>query len=164
MKIEVGKSYRTRSGNRIDISYEDTTEYPFDARSGECFTNAGKYWFDEEWHEKDLVALWDDPVDEPKLNTPIRVEILREGEALTHGARDAEYGPPAINMAAAGEMKHLMRRHATRTLSPAEWEALDMVVTKLSRLLTGTPKRDTYVDMAAYAAIAGEIALTPNSD
>lgn len=91
---------------------------------------------------------------------PERVKILHEGAALTFGPRDAEYGPPAINFACAAEMKQLARKHARRDISPAEWEALDMMLTKLGRALVGKPKRDTYVDGATYFAIAGEIALS----
>lgn len=92
---------------------------------------------------------------------PKRVQILHEGARLTNGDRDREYGPPAINMSAAGELKAVMRKHIARDISSAEMEALDMVITKLSRVITGVPKEDTYVDGSTYFAIAGEIALCP---
>lgn len=95
--------------------------------------------------------------------TPLRVQILHSGAALTHGQRDAEYGPPSVNMAAAGAIKKAFREHLARDIDPAELEALDMVMTKLGRIATGTPKLDTYVDAATYFAIAGEIALTPTT-
>lgn len=91
---------------------------------------------------------------------PVRVSILQEGIALTAGERNKEYGDPAINLGCAGRMKAVFRECLTREITPAEQEALDMVMTKLSRLATGAPKRDTYVDLATYAAIAGEVALT----
>lgn len=94
-------------------------------------------------------------------DTPERVKILAEGSALTNGNRDAEYGPPAVNLACAGELKAVFRKHATRNISPGEMEAIDQVLTKLGRLATGSfPKRDTYVDGATYFAIAGEIGLS----
>ena len=89
-----------------------------------------------------------------------RVSILQEGAALTSGDRDADYGPPAINMAAAGALKAAFRAHMRRDISLAELEAIDMALTKLGRLATGKAKRDTYVDCATYIAIAGEIALS----
>lgn len=89
---------------------------------------------------------------------PARVEMLAEAMDLTWGARDKEYGPPAINLRAAGDLKATMRKHIVRDIGPAELEALDMVLTKLARIITGTPKRDSYVDLAAFAAIAGEVA------
>ena len=92
-------------------------------------------------------------------SAPLRVQILHEGAKLTNGDRDSDYGPPAVNMAAAGALKKTFREHMRRDISPAELEALDLALTKLGRLATGKPKRDTYVDAAAYIAIAGEIAL-----
>lgn len=91
---------------------------------------------------------------------PERVRILQDGAGLTHGNRDKEYGPPMLNLAAAGELKLVFRRHLRREISSAELEAIDNVLTKLGRVATGLdPKRDTYVDGATYFAIAGEIAL-----
>lgn len=93
----------------------------------------------------------------------LRVRILETGARLTAGERDAEYGPPAINMAAAGALKAAFRAHMVRDISLAELEAIDMCLTKLGRIATGKPKLDTYVDAATYLAIAGEIAL-PEDD
>ncbi len=96
--------------------------------------------------------------------TPERVKILNEGAELTFGARDDEYGPPEINMACSGALKKALRDHMTRDISLAELEAIDMALTKIGRLATGTPKRDTYVDAATYLAIAGEIGLSAKSE
>jgi hypothetical protein len=90
---------------------------------------------------------------------PERCRILQDAAQLTFGERDAEYGPPEINMAAAGALKATFRKHMIRDISPAELEAIELCLTKLGRIATGAPKRDTYVDAAAYIAIAGEIAL-----
>jgi len=95
---------------------------------------------------------------------PERVKILHEGAQLTNGDRDKEYGPPAVNMACSGELKAVLRKHLRRAMSAAELEAIDMALTKIGRLATGTPKRDTYVDAATYIAIAGEIALSEKSE
>lgn len=89
---------------------------------------------------------------------PTRVQILHEGAALTSGDRDKQYGPPVLNLTLAGELKQVFRNRMTRTLSPGEMEAIDMVLTKISRIGTGTFKRDNYVDGATYVAIAGEVA------
>lgn len=92
--------------------------------------------------------------------TLVRVAILQEGARLTSGDRDADYGPPAVNMAAAGELKAVFRKHLRRDMSLAELEAIDMALTKLGRIATGPkPKRDNYTDCATYVAISGEIAL-----
>lgn len=93
------------------------------------------------------------------VKKPLRVEMLSEGIKLTAGSRDEEYGDPKINMSCAGELKAVLRKWAARDITPAEQEALDMVLTKISRVVTGKPKGDTYVDGATYFAIAGECAL-----
>ena len=98
------------------------------------------------------------------MSIPERVRILADGARLTNGDRDKEYGPPLNNFSLSGKIKRLLREHTGRDIHPAEQEALDMVVTKLSRAVAGKPKRDTYVDGAAYFAIAGEIALSTDKD
>lgn len=88
---------------------------------------------------------------------PERVLALEEAARLTNGDRNADYGPPVVNLAASGELKATMRRHMVRDIPVAELEALDMVLTKIGRIITGPkPKRDNYVDGAAYMAIAWE--------
>lgn len=95
------------------------------------------------------------------MTDTVRVSILKEGAELTSGSRDADYGPPAINMAAAGALKAAFREHLRRDMSLAELEAIDMALTKLGRIATGrVAKRDNYTDAACYVAIAGEIALS----
>ena len=90
---------------------------------------------------------------------PARVLVLEEAASLTSGERDLAYGPPIINLTASGDLKDMMRRHLVRDMSSAELEALDMVLTKIGRIITGPmPKRDNYVDAAAYMAIAREAA------
>ena len=88
-----------------------------------------------------------------------RVLVLEDAASLTSGERDLQYGPPIVNLTASGDLKITMREHLVRDLSPAELEALDMVLTKIGRIITGPePKRDNYVDAAAYMAIAWEAA------
>lgn len=88
---------------------------------------------------------------------PERVLALEEAARLTNGDRNADYGPPVVNLAASGDLKATMRIHIVRDISAAELEALDMVLTKIGRIITGPkPKRDNYVDAAAYMAIAWE--------
>lgn len=90
---------------------------------------------------------------------PLRVQILKDAAVLTDGDRNVEYGDPTINMACAGELKDVVSKYLARAMSPAEREAIDMALSKIARLVTGHPKRDTYVDGACYLAIAGECAI-----
>lgn len=94
-----------------------------------------------------------------------RVLVLEEAASLTSGVRDVQYGPPLVNLSASGDLKRTMREHLVRDLSVAELEALDMVLTKIGRIITGPePKRDNYVDAAAYMAIAWEVAAADKKD
>ena len=80
--------------------------------------------------------------------------------AARYGLMPIDPVMPAVNMAASGALKAAFREHMVRDISLAELEAIDMALTKLGRLATGKAKRDTYVDCAAYIAIAGEIGLS----
>ncbi len=90
----------------------------------------------------------------------VRGGILGDARKATEGDRNKSYGDPSVQLGLAGELKALVRGRMKREVGPAEMEALDMVLTKLSRAVIGSePGRDTYVDGAAYFAIAGECAL-----
>lgn len=100
----------------------------------------------------------------PGKPTAPRELLLRESIALTCGDRDAIYGPPEVNLACAGELKAVFRKwtqQAGVNILPGEQEALDQIMTKLARRATGTIKRDTYADGAAYWAIAWELSGKP---
>ncbi len=92
-----------------------------------------------------------------------RGEILATARALTEGDRNRAYGDPSLQLGLAGSLKAVAHNAHTasgnRTISAAEWEAIDMALSKVSRIVLGPEYRaDNYVDTAAYAAIAGEIA------
>ncbi len=164
--IEARKSYRARSGEVFGKARRYTATpglWMLDDPHGQTrlFHGNGLH-FDrgsDEVHEFDLIEEL--PSDAPAAALPpVRVTILHEGAELTNGSRDAEYGPPSLNMAAAGELKQVFRKHLNRNITPGELEAVELALTKLGRIATGAkPKRDTYVDCATYIAIAGEIAL-----
>lgn len=99
--------------------------------------------------------------DAPDSTEPDRVQVLQDAAALTDGDRDTTYGPPNVNLNAAGRLKALMRELTVRDISPAELEALDLVMTKIGRIVTGPViYRDNYVDGSAYLAIAYENAMS----
>lgn len=165
VKIEARKSYRARNGETFGKARRNNATsgiWMLEDPHGQArlFYGNGLH-FDrgyDEVHEFDLIEEL--PSDTPAALPPVRVAILHEGAELTNGSRDAEYGPPSLNMAAAGELKRVFRKHLNRNITPGELEAVELALTKLGRIATGAkPKRDTYVDCATYIAIAGEIAL-----
>lgn len=91
---------------------------------------------------------------------PVRVAMLHKAAELTDGDRDTEYGPPAKNL---GECAALWRSYIEGkygVLAPIDSEdvAWMNVLQKIARTYTGSAKPDTYIDAAAYSAIAGEVA------
>jgi hypothetical protein len=175
MKIEKGKSYRSRDGDkysRVDRNDDGTWSLWDPKGKRRVYSDDGRYvkgygvehGFDlvAEWQEIDCAPeqLWRNPNYDQFPGDPVRVQILNEGADLSSGDREAVYGPPFINLSCAGELKAVLRKWAQRGLPPGELEALDQVCAKLGRAVTGKKiRRDTYVDGAAYFAIAGEIAL-----
>jgi hypothetical protein len=83
---------------------------------------------------------------------PVRVEVLREAERLTCGDRNKDYGDPVDNHKdiAAGWSVLL------DTEVSAQQVAMCMSWVKSCRTKTSPQKLDSYVDGAAYMAIAAE--------
>ena len=81
-----------------------------------------------------------------------RTEILETAATLINGDRERDYGTPRENFGriAAGWSVIL-----SQDIS-AEQVALCMAWLKLARLVNG-PHLDSYVDAAAYMALAGEL-------
>jgi hypothetical protein len=91
---------------------------------------------------------------------PTRVAMLSEAVHLTSGDRDKEYGPPHNNLSdcAALFTAYLQSKYDVDLTLDAEDVAWFNVLQKIARTFSGVVKPDTYVDAAAYSAIAGECA------
>lgn len=93
------------------------------------------------------------------MTTP-RGQILEDARNLTEGDRNRTYGCPVANMGQFADLvtaylqPKLMEGHR---LTPVD-AAVVMCLTKISRIGVNPNHRDSYVDLAAYAAIAGECA------
>lgn len=93
-----------------------------------------------------------------KANLSIRGDILNEARELTQGDRNKAYGPPGPEYVRLGAM--ITAYLSDKLKDGAAVDAVDaaqiMVLLKMNRSkMRG--RRDTYVDQAAYSAIAGEI-------
>jgi hypothetical protein len=76
------------------------------------------------------------------------VEAIIQERATTHG----EYATMA---ALAQDIKYIMRRGRFTYLKPAHQESLDLIATKIARILCGDPDyRDSWNDIQGYAALA----------
>ena len=70
------------------------------------------------------------------------------------GDRGFEYGHPAVNIKRIAE---LWTTYFGREIDPLD-VCICMALVKISRLVE-TPKRDSFVDLVSYAALAGEMAI-----
>lgn len=98
---------------------------------------------------------------EPHESLPRRVRILREAARLTDRDRQETYGPPHENLQDIARLWNayldiLTERRAERWLLPSDVAILNLLQ-KIARTIRGYHE-DNYIDAAAYAAIAGELA------
>lgn len=98
--------------------------------------------------------------------SPRRVQMLETAIKLTAGDRDMEYGKPYNNLTDCAVLfsAYLVGRFRGETVDEltikltAEDVAWLNVLQKMARTFAGNVKPDTYIDAAAYSAIAGECA------
>lgn len=82
-----------------------------------------------------------------------RKEILKEADRLTAEDRNKAYGPPLLNHERIAKIWEVI---LGTDITPSQ-VALCMVGVKLARLAQTPDHMDSFVDGAAYMAIAGEI-------
>lgn len=83
-----------------------------------------------------------------------RAEILAEAKKCVCGEREHDYGTPENNFTFIGK---LWEAYTGQSYS-AKDVAIMMALLKIARIKTGV-KADSFVDLAGYAACAGEIAV-----
>lgn len=75
-------------------------------------------------------------------------------------SRAEDYGRFIDNALLAQNLKAALRDHAEEqgtVLAPDQWEALEMIMSKVSRLVTGdSHKVDSWVDIAGYATLVAD--------
>jgi len=82
-----------------------------------------------------------------------RGEILDEAKRLTHTDRQKNYGTPYVNHK---RIADLWSVYLETEITPSQ-VALCLCLVKIARLIETPDHEDSFVDLAAYAAIAGEI-------
>ena len=88
----------------------------------------------------------------------IRQEILDKAKECVCGQRQQDYGNPEDNFALIAD---LWTTYMNKTdLFFTSKDVAMMALLKVARIRTGKGTRDSYVDLAGYAACAGEIAET----
>lgn len=96
-----------------------------------------------------------------------RAEVLDEAKKCVCGQREQDYGSPEDNFSTIGYLWSAYLRAAHPNLNIALNEvtpkdvAVMMSLLKVARIATGSSP-DSFVDLAGYAACAGEIATREN--
>lgn len=92
-------------------------------------------------------------------STPQRVNILNTAAELIVGQRQEDYGTPQENFQRFADLTNIIIKKNLETNTPlsARQMADIMVLLKMSRTVN-TPTEDSYIDIAGYAGIAGELA------
>ena len=85
--------------------------------------------------------------------TVSRADILDRAKAIVTGEREKQYGKPEDNFAIIAE---LWGAYTGYKFSPVD-VAMMMALLKVARIKTGVGTVDSFVDLAGYAACAGEI-------
>lgn len=81
-------------------------------------------------------------------------EILETAADLVTGERGAAYGDARVNMEL---IARLWNVYLDGRLITATDAAIMLALLKIARISTGQPKADNFIDLAGYAAIAGQV-------
>lgn len=84
----------------------------------------------------------------------LRGDILQEASRLTHGDRNKNYGDPLTNHQ---RIAALWSVYLESEITPSQ-AAIMLALVKVARLIESSDHLDSFIDGAAYFAIAGEIA------
>lgn len=82
-----------------------------------------------------------------------RQQLLATAALLIDGSRDEDYGPAEANFRRIAQMWSAIFDHSFTQ----EDVALAMVLVKIARLSWDQSKPDSWIDIAGYAALGGEI-------
>ena len=83
----------------------------------------------------------------------IREDILDKAKECVCGRREQDYGTPESNFAAIAD---LWTAYCGHEFTPID-VAMMMALLKIARIKKGGGSGDSYVDLAGYAACAGEL-------
>lgn len=88
-----------------------------------------------------------------------RKSILNRAEEIVCNIREAQYGAPENNFGLTAALWALYLSEKPRGEEPTAHDvAVMMALLKIARIATGQVKADNYIDLAGYAALAGELA------
>lgn len=92
-----------------------------------------------------------------------REDILNAASKCVSGERDQQYGNPENNFGIIADLWTIYLENngslpygTMVTIAPKDVAAM-LALLKISRIATGKPKEDNWIDLAGYAACGGEI-------
>lgn len=94
------------------------------------------------------------------MNPITRKSVLYGAEQCVCGEREQDYGSPENNFQTIANMwcDYIARRYPKSNVPlDAHDVAIMMCLLKISRIASGQIKEDNYIDLAGYAACAGEV-------
>lgn len=157
MKIEVGKSYRTRHGEKVTItSISGDTDCPMRADDGKTFTSEGS--FDSNYAGEtifDLIAEWQDDLPVTMHTAPVTAPDILDRAGHHMRDRAATYDSPGGERSMARTVAVFNALHGLVLSEEQGWSF--MACLKQVRL---TQQRgyhaDSAEDLAAYVALMAE--------
>jgi len=109
----------------------------------------------DEWQPPAMV-----PMPEPVLNIARNFSFKGTPVDETLNERAVDYGRFKDSAALMQGIKRLLADHArmhNKTFADDQWEALEMIVHKIGRIVNGNPdKVDSWVDIAGYATLIAD--------
>lgn len=90
------------------------------------------------------------------MQKPKRVILLEDVQKILLD-RAITHGESSVQLELLNKLKALVRNsNEWDALTPVEQEAIDNILLKISRMCTGIPIMDHWLDIIGYAAIGGE--------
>ena len=86
-----------------------------------------------------------------------REDLLKQAESLVNGHREEDYGPANINHQRIADMWSVILNYEVSLQDVY----LCMIAVKMSRLIHDSEHEDSWIDIAGYAALGGEVAIPP---
>lgn len=94
--------------------------------------------------------------EQSEIYSPKRSNILQTADSIINGTRQNDYGPPEENFGRIADFwSTYLKKHLNIVLTPRHIAEM-MILLKVARLIQ-SPTDDTYIDIAGYAGLAGEL-------
>lgn len=172
IKIEAGKCYRTHDGERVgpmEYFNDYFARWPGDPHErlwvrGDGACSSSRSGITAEWSdepEKTLAEIVQEAKQQVPDTNPLH-DLLEEAIA-TVTARGKPYGGVEDNFGRIARLwhAHLANRYGAAPDLDAIDVALMMALVKVARLANDPTHRDSWVDIAGYAACGGSLAKKP---